>query len=70
MLCVQSLYGSGMPRPEVSAETKEEIEDLTDEFFRVPAHKVSFDERLQVLIEQVRTVQNGPQNVDELIGDD
>lgn len=66
-LYVRGMYGSGMPRPEVSAETKEEIEDLTDEFFRVPAHKVSFDERLEVLIEQVRTVQSGPQNVDELL---
>lgn len=63
-LCVRSLYGPGMPRPVVSAETKEEIENLTDRHFRVPAHKVSFEERLQVLLEQVRTLQDVPDSGD------
>lgn len=56
-----------MPRPEVSTETKEAIEELTDEHFRVPAHKVSFEERLQVLIEQATAAQSVPESVDKLL---
>lgn len=47
-----------MPRPEISDELMEEIEELTDDSFRVPAHRVSFEDRLHILLERLRTYEN------------
>lgn len=41
-----------MPRPEVSEETIQRIEELTADEFRVPDHKVSFEDRVLFLADK------------------
>jgi hypothetical protein len=44
-----------MARPEISDELMEQVEELTEESFNVPAHRVSFEDRLRILLERLST---------------
>lgn len=44
-----------MARPEISEEVKQKVEDLTDEYFNVPSHRVTFEDRVKIMVEKVRT---------------
>ena len=52
------MYVGYMPRPESSDGLYEQIEDLTEDRFNVPAHRVSFEDRLRILLERLRTYEN------------
>ncbi len=50
-----------MFRPEVDDEIQEQIEALTSEEFAVPESKVSFNDRLRVLIQLYKNKQQNTQ---------
>jgi hypothetical protein len=49
-----------MFRPELDDEVKEQVEALTASDFNVKESKVSFNDRLRVLVEKQRELQTGP----------
>jgi hypothetical protein len=53
-----------MARPEISDEVKQEVERVTDDYFRVPSHRVTFEDRLKVLLEQAQAAVGEPEGAD------
>jgi hypothetical protein len=52
-----------MFRPEVDDEIQEQIEALTSDKFAVPESKVSFNDRLRILIQLYKNKQGRQQSV-------
>jgi hypothetical protein len=54
-----------MPRPEVSGEVIQAVEELTDGDFNVPAHRVTFEDRVRVLAKQYQELLNAQEMRDD-----
>jgi hypothetical protein len=58
-----------MARPQVSEEVKERVESLTQGDFNVPAHRVTFDDRLRLVLNRYEEKLNAENSTDVSLPD-
>lgn len=66
---VRGVYVGDMPRPEISEEVKEQVESLTKGDFSVPEHRVTFNDRLRILLERHEEMLRSENLADVVAGD-